>query len=496
MKLLIRVLTFLLALLPASLAHAEWREAETPHFKIYGNLSEGQLTRFAERLEAVDSLLRLATATNDNLPPVKVRIFLLETQEDVLRAYGGSNKDIAGFYTVNMHGPLAASPRRLGPDSAGGADVILFHEYAHHFLLQYLPAVYPSWVVEGFAELASTAQPMGNGKIAWGKAASHRGYSLTSARWIAVPTLMSSQWEELPKDTDFYGQSWLMAHYLILSDKRPGQLTKYLGLLRSGVDRPEAARQAFGDLATLNRELRIYLEQASFPYRAVPIPKTSAGQIKIRPLTAAEADLIPETVSFRDHMRESRRAAYLQGLRTKVAKHPRHPFALQLLADAEYVAEDYKASRAAVDQLLAVAPNHRPGMLRKAMLILKEAEDADTASAQRAKAAEARKLIVAANKADPEDPQPLIAYYESYRVTGEAVPKVAIDGLMQALGTIPQDSGVRMTLVQALASQGRFAEAAHFLEPIAYDPHPSEESKSAMELLAKFREQAKGKKGS
>ena len=491
-----RIAALALLLLGAAPAQAEWREAETPHFKIRADLSEAQLTRFAERLEAVDSLLRLATATNDKLPPVKVRIFLLESQEDVLRAYGGSNKDIAGFYTVNAHGPLAVSPRRLGPDSAGDADVILFHEYAHHFMLQYLPAVYPSWVVEGFAELASTAQPMGNGKIAWGKAASHRGYSLTSARWIAVPTLMSSQWEELPKNTDFYGQSWLMAHYLILSGKRPGQLTKYLGLLRNGVDRPEAARQAFGDLTALNRELRIYLEQASFPYRAVPIAKTSASRIRIRPLSAAEADLVLETASFSDHMRKSRRPAYLQGLRAKVAKHPRDPFALQLLADAEFVAEDYKASRAAVDQLLAVAPDHRPGMLRKAMLILKEAEDAETASAQRAKATEARKLIVAANKADPEDPQPLIAYYQSFRVTGEAVPNVAIEGLMQALGTIPQDSGVRMMLVEALASKKRFTEAAHYLEPIAYDPHPSEDTKSAMEFLAKLREQANGKKGS
>jgi cytochrome c-type biogenesis protein CcmH/NrfG len=481
----------LLALLifPAA-ARADWREAETAHFRIFSGGGEQQLVRFAERLEMLDALLRKLSRAPQGMHSSKVRVILLDREDQVRRAYSGTDPNVAGFYTVNMHGPLAVSPRRTDEqDSVWGPEIVLFHEYAHHFMLEYFPAGYPSWYVEGFAEIVSTAAPMAGEKMAFGKAASHRQYSLMLSRWIPVEQLLTSSRAEFPKDADFYGQSWVLAHYLTFSRERNGQIYRYLGALASGRPPLEAAREIFGDLGALNREVRNYLSAQSFPYSPIEVAKPPRDSISLRPLGTSEAALMEETAAFRDSLKEDRRAAYLADLRAKTARFPTDPYALQLLADAEYAAEDFPASRATVDRLLAIAPQNVHALTRKATILLREAEDLQGAALD-AKVNEARKLIVAANRRDADDPQTLIAFYESYRVSGERPPAVAVEGLKQAVGTVPQDFRPRMMLANQLANEGKYQEAIFYLGPIAYDPHSSEGQQAALAFIKRLRERA------
>ena len=487
---ILRLAALLLAFAAPSAASAAWREAETPHFRIFSEGGDARLLRFAERLEMLDTLLRKATGTPADLPPTKVRIILLDNVEQVQQVYRGrsNGKSIAGFYTVNMQGPVAVAPRRDGDESVLSLpEIILFHEYAHHFMMQYAPASYPAWYIEGFAEIASTAAIMPGGKMAWGKPAEIRQYSLDVSRWIAVRTLLSQTYSSFPEGADFYGQSWLLAHYLTFSQERAGQLRRYLALLGAGRAQTDAAAEAFGDLEVLNREVSKYLANRSFPYRAVPIETPARTSFTLRTLGPGEAALMRETAAFRDHVKEEDRAAWLAEFRAKAARFPSDPHVLRMLADAEYVAEDYAAARATADRLLAIAPDDVRGLTRKGMILLKEAEDLQGAELGR-KVQEARKLILAANRKDPNDPYALVAYYQSFRVGGERAPAVAVEGLRQAVGTIPQDGMPRMLLATQLANEGKFAEAIHFLGPIAYDPHPSEGQAAALTFIQKLRQ--------
>src|SRR3569832_333796 len=90
------------AMIAPGAARAEWREAETAHFRIYSDGSEGELVQYAQRLEGLDTVLRIATRTPADLPPTKVRVILFATAELVRKAYHGHDRDIVGFYTVNM----------------------------------------------------------------------------------------------------------------------------------------------------------------------------------------------------------------------------------------------------------------------------------------------------------------------------------------------------------------------------------------------------------
>jgi hypothetical protein len=481
------LLTALLMAVPGA-ARAEWHMAETQHFQIYGEGSQGQLVQFARRLEGLDALLHKATALPPIAEPTKVRVILLETMGMVQKAYHGHDTGIAGFYTVNIEGPIAVSTRGKDSDYEMSPQTTLFHEYTHHFMLEYFPATYPAWYVEGFAELASTAAPDGGGKMGYGKADDERGYSLTSARWIPVSELIQSTYATFPPDADFYGQSWLLTHYLTFSDKRQGQLRKYLTALASGVSNEAAAKAAFGDLDQLNRDAHIYLEQRSFPYRDVPIDLPAPETIKVRALSTAEADLMQETAGLSDGLSKEAMAPYLADLTRKAALYPSDPYALRLVADAQYLAENYDASRTAVDRLLAVAPDSEAGRVRKAMILLHDAEGLQGAPRQ-AKVTEARRLIVAANKAAVDDPAPLVAYYRSFLVAGERPPPQAVEGLMQAVGTVPADPGPRMMLVNQLVGDGKLADAIYYLEPIAYDPHRGKGKNDALDMMEALKRQ-------
>ena len=475
------------AILAPAAARAEWRQAETAHFQIYSDGSEGQLVQYAQRLEGLDEVLRKATGTPADLPPTKVRVVLFPNVVQVKHAYHGTDPDVAGFYTVNLQGPIAVSTRGQDQsDDMWGPDVTLFHEYAHHFMLAYLPATYPAWYVEGFAEIAATTSMMSGGRMMYGKAADHRSYSLTQSSWIPIAKLLTSTYATAPKDSDFYGESWLLSHYLTFSPKRPGQLRRFLAGLSAGTPSDKAAADAFGDLNQLDHEVHSYLEGGTFPARAVPVSLPAREAIRIRTLSPGEAGLMNQTAGFDEDLAKPAMTAYLDDLKAKAAHFPDDPYALRLLADAQYAAEDYAAAGATTDKLLVAAPDSVPGKVRKAMVLLEQAEAA-AGAARKTKVEEARRLIVAANRAAPEDPAPLVAYYRSFLAAGEAVPAQSVEGLRQAVSTLPQAPGPRMMLVRELVEENKLAEAIYYLGPIAYDPHRGAGDNPALNLIGELK---------
>ena len=299
-SMLVRFLLTAAALLTPATASAQWREAETAHFRIISGGSEKQLADFARRLESVDALMRKANRAQDDGHVNKVRVYLVNGVDDVQRAIGRVGSSVGGFYTVNEHGPFAVVPRRTTNEYGSFTpEVVLFHEYGHHFQLQYFPRAYPAWYVEGSAELFSTVGFRPDGKLVYGRAASHRGQSLAQSRWIPASVMLTGTADDYPDDADFYGQAWLLTHYLTFAPSRSGQLRQYLQAIDSGAPPADAAK-AFGDLSQLSGEVRKYFEAANFPARLVPIEQPANPILKLRTLSPGEEALIPETIAYRD----------------------------------------------------------------------------------------------------------------------------------------------------------------------------------------------------
>jgi cytochrome c-type biogenesis protein CcmH/NrfG len=156
-----------------------------------------------------------------------------------------------------------------------------------------------------------------------------------------------------------------------------------------------------------------------------------------------------------------------------------------LLADAEYSADHYAEANAAADRLLAVDPSSVPGLTRKGLSMLQLADRDEKPSA--AAVSEARKLLVRANRLAPDEAQPLVGYYESFRLAGQVPPQIAIEGLLQAVATVPQDMRARQLLVDELVREQRYGDAIAALAPIAFSPHDSPRRAEALKQMAELK---------
>jgi tetratricopeptide (TPR) repeat protein len=296
---------------------------------------------------------------------------------------------------------------------------------------------------------------------------------------------------------DWYGQGWAMTHYLTFTKGRSQQLRQYLAMLTSGKT-PEQAATAFGDLDQLNQEARTYLSHGTFDYRPVKIPLREPVIERTVAVGRAEADLIPETIAFDDddlaeyrkegarEKEHRRRAEVLGHTRQKAARHPNDPYALTLLAEAESSGGNAAAAEAAVDRLLAVQPGNVRGLVRKSLL-LSQAAASLNGPARQQKAAQARQLAIAANKADPNEALAFVAFYQSFRSAGSAVPKDALEGLEAAVATLPGNTNIRELLVDEYAAERRWADAIRTLAPIANSTHESPLRQAARERMAQLR---------
>ncbi|MBA3512458.1 hypothetical protein [Sphingomonas sp.] len=436
----------------------------------------------------------MATNVPQEKAPVKVRIYEVAGMGLVQDALGLGNSGIAGFYDSNIFGPFLVTPRNADVDDRYVTpELVLNHEYAHHFMLQYFPAIYPSWYVEGFAELVGSSKQLPNGRIGYGMPAKHRGNEI-AAYWVPLQELLV---KERVRDLDRYGQGWALTHFFTFDSKRSAQLRQYLSALRAGKSFKEAA-QVFGDLNALNREARRYVTTGVFDYKPVKVEIARPVIRNMRRLSAGEAALIPEVIAFRDddlslikkpawRERERRlREGNLRKIREKAARYPNDAFALYLLAEAENAAGNLAQSDAAIDRLLALQPGHVRAMARKS-LNLSRAASRLQGTDMAAKASAARRLAVRANRADPNDPLPLIAFFESFRLAGQKPTPLALEGLMQAVTTLSQDLAIRQLLVDQLAGDQRYAEAIAWLLPIANSPHDSPRRDAAREQMARLQ---------
>lgn len=476
---IVRTATFILLLLAATPLRAEWHRAATPHFDIYAEGSAAEVRARAERLERFDGVLRLVSGLDPEQESRPVTIFFVGNVIDIEEMLGGRFRFAAGFYSPRPGGSLIVAPART-PRSGQGAqtpDTILFHEYAHHFLLQNFAAAYPPWFVEGFAEFYATAAFGRDGSVTVGSVPQFRVASLWAGHDISAQDLLTTGALDGSSRTldQFYARSWLLVHYLTFNRSRTGQRARYVRAIEQGASLEEAARSAFGDLRELEFELRRYVNSpiatATVRPGALRVP-----EIVVSALTPAQVDLLPLRIEHMRGVATQRVPAFLAAVRAVASRHPADREAMFLLAEAEGLAGNHDASDRAADALLALVPDHSRVLLRKARNL-----EARTGEPGRAVA---RPLIARANRADPRDPLPLIAYYRSFGPGGgEQPPPLAVDGLLLAVQLAPQSSQVRLIGGAALAKAGRLSEAETVLRPAAYAPHGGENATRAQALL-------------
>ena len=474
----------------ATPAQAEWRKATTPHFVIYADASAKWLESFATRLERFDKGMRVLRSLPD--PPLgdanRLTIFVLDDGKAVQKLFGQGGRNVAGFYLGRATGSIAVTPR--AGDAAGDYDlneqIVLFHEYAHHFMMQNYPGAVPAWLIEGYAEFHSTAKDERDGSLGIGLPALHRAYALVNAPTLPMEKLLTASVDELkPAEQDLlYGRGWLLTHYLTFEPSRAGQLRAYLVEINNGTPSLEAAKKAFGDLRKLQKELDAYLKRRGFSYEKIRPTALQVGKIEVRELTAAEAAVMDVRIRSKRGVDAESAKALVPLARQAAAPYPNDPFAQVTLAEAEYDAGNLKEAEAAADRALAADPKWIEALIYKGRVRMAMAAESDSADAKTW--SDVRKWFSAANRLDPEDPEPLMLFYMSYAVAGMQPTRNAVEGLTYALLLAPQDDDLRWMAGHQYLRDGKVKEGRATLAPLAFDPHGGQSAVWASRIIAKL----------
>lgn len=488
-----RFLSLLVGLfLSLSAAQAGWIKAESDHFIFYSDGNEKDLRADAIRLERFDRLMRTLNRLSDDGGQVKLSVYFVRNVETVrMRLYGSKAGTVAGFYTSTAAGALAIVPRITDSYDGFGlsSDTILFHEYAHHLMLQYFPAAYPAWYVEGFAEFIGRSEIRPDGTARVGMPAKDRAYGLLISTQLPIETVLTTSVSDLKGaeagDT-FYGRSWALVHYLSFERARSGQMKKYLQAISDGRDNLTAAREAFGDLKELDKAVSSYIQRRKLSALTVGERLDGPKMLTVTPLEGAASEAVLQRFALTRGQLPENVEKQAAALRALSAKYPGNAEVLTLLAEAEIDADKYPAALAAADAALAVEPQNARALLWKGVAqarALQKEKDSDTK-----KWSAARSWIVKANRAANEDPLPLIEYYRSFLGEGKPPTPVSVEGLAKAVSLVPQDGGIRLDYALALARDKKYALAATVLAPVANDPHGGESAAFARALTARIKD--------
>lgn len=477
-------------------AEAKWLRADTESFIIYSESGEKPLREFAANLQRFDTTLRLVFNVAQKGEESRLPIYLLPSRDDVARlATGSRSAPVSGFYRQDRDGSFALSHRQSGGTLPGtsAAQQVLFHEYSHHFMKRHLRVAFPGWFIEGFAEYYSTVDFDKEGRAMIGQPAHRRGYGLlmlpkmpAERVLLEPPGAMRSRGQ-----TDvYYGRAWLLTHMLFHDPARANQVNAYTNAINAGTEPRKAATDAFGDLAQLDKDLNRYVEgRLSYRTTRDPVPVSTA--IKITPLSAHEDAVMMlrlERLNVRGD--KPRLTNVRDALRALAAKLPTNPDVHYELAAAEWDIDpgvrDLSAMRAALDKVLAAKPEHvRANVLLGQLQLYELRQKGETdPAAWRA----ARRPIQIANRADPNDPIPLHAYFQSFLTERTRPSDMAIKGLERAFVLTPENLNLRSAYAVSLAHLGRFEPAINLAKTVAFDPHDNGRGDALLKRIETMRD--------
>jgi tetratricopeptide (TPR) repeat protein len=463
------------ALIVTSPASAAWQQASSKHFVIYGDMPADEMKDYAEKLEKFDAAARLVRKMGD--PVVgdgnRLQVLVVPTMLDVNRTLGSAEAGVGGYYVGNVSGPYIVTPRKARQilDYAKlEPEVVFFHEYTHHLMLQNTNKPMPSWLTEGFAEFMANPIFNADGSVGLGTPATHRAEYIVKGQFAPLTTMLEGNEEKIGMNGyafQNYIQGWLMTHYLSFEPSRKGQIDDYVNRISKGEGALAAARSAFGDLGKLESELAAYRHTKRFPYLKIDSTKLTIPSVTVAPMSSAAGEVMMMRIYSKTGYAGLSKGSVLKRVREVAARAPTDSLVQRTLAEVEYDNKNFDEAGAAADAAMKADPNSVEAMMFKGRSYLGKAKKTNDPALFK----EARGWFIKGNKVDKEDPEPLYLYYRSYRDANVAAPAGALDALKYAAVLAPRDLLLQVRLTMEYLRQNKMKEARAALEPIAFFPH-------------------------
>ena len=276
----------------------KWWELRSEHFLLVTDARRTEAYETIEHLERiravfVQALPGLGATTGPPLVVLAARNersmsrLMPEMYADALRARP------AGVFRSTPTASMIA----VRTDLIGGENFrVLYHEYFHAIVSQAGMRL-PAWASEGLANFWGGTR-LTSEKAEVGRADMRRLEALKSERLLPLEVLFSvdhssPHYAKRHQASQFYAQSWALTHYLLLGDEsgeRSRQMQQYLARVVRGEDSLAAAKASFGNLKTLEKELKPYSRSLLFDYAKMPLPEAvDREKLVLRELSRGEA---------------------------------------------------------------------------------------------------------------------------------------------------------------------------------------------------------------
>lgn len=467
-----------------SAARADWLRAESERFIVYSDGGERDLRDYVQKLEIFDRVMQFRTGLSaDMASPRKLPIYLVASRRDLARVHPRSGQNVLGTYFPTEEDIFAVAVRR-GSDGLSGNDVLM-HEYAHHFMLANVPAAYPAWLVEGFAEYYMTADiNVREREVLLGGYNENRAYWIMAENWIPLSILLTKRPGEVrpTHQTTYYPIAWLLTHWFFSDPERAAQLQAYLEGVAGGEDSVAAMERATG--LTIRQ-----LENALRRYTRVRLTATKItgrfpmAETQITRLSPAADDLLLINQRLKVGAPDEDRAALGQEVARLAARHGDDPLALMAAGHAGLHFGDRPAGVRALERLLELEPDHVEALQYLAQEQLRQTREADDETEAQAARGKARALLARAYAAGQNDYRTLMLLAE----LRQGQPGYPNDNDLLTMGLAldraPQLAAVRFRYASALAQTGDKEQAISVLRPLANNPHGGSASSFASRFI-------------
>ncbi|MDQ0463497.1 hypothetical protein QO010_001268 [Caulobacter ginsengisoli] len=482
-----------MVVLHPGVAQAKWLRAESAKFIIYSDGDEKGLREYVAKLEEFDTILRAFNGVDPKgLPPRKFEMYLVKQDKDFQRVFPGADEQIRGIYSTSTGDIFAtAILTPLGGGSTGSrlksrtdvdSDNTVLHEYTHHFMFQYAPYAYPTWLVEGYAEYYATTIITGD-YFEVGYFDKGRGQDLLFNKWIPMEDLLGKPLADIDpeKRTRLYAEGWLLTHYLLSTPEHRAQLAKYMKLVGQGASPVGAMQEATGLTPAALFTTLVAYSKGNIASLRTPFKRPQYAMTVTEMPPSADDLLLENQRLRRGEVDKAAKPALLARIRQAAAKYPNDRLAQLTLARAETEFGDRTTGEVILGRLLTADPKDSEALL---LLANSRMDMGDTDDDKRdALYREAGKLLGRAYQADPDRYQVLYGYIRSRLIE----PSFPTDNDMQVMLTAhdlaPQVEEITLIAARALMRRKRFEEAKGLLGPVANSPHGGEAAEAAKSLL-------------
>lgn len=278
-----------------------WINVRSKNFFLIGNASEKEIRQVATKLEQFRETFRLLFPRAKFNQTIQTNVVVFKSDSAYKpfkpkRADGKPDDGIAGYFQPGEDlNYITLSTEGEKEDTYG----TIFHEYVHYLLdTNFGKSVIPPWFNEGLAEYYQTFQIKEDQKVYLGKLQDNHLNLLQQNKLIPLKTFFEIDNYSLHQNGNhsrsiFYAQAWALIHYLIQANggANAGNMNKFLNLVMNNVEPEKAFQQVFqSDYATMEKNLKKYVEQSSFVGTLVTLEKKLVFDAEITTVPLSEAD--------------------------------------------------------------------------------------------------------------------------------------------------------------------------------------------------------------